>query len=288
MHQETELLVSAIESLKQEPNLFKDYIFPISSAFFTSILGGFIAYLALNKQEILQIEKDKLSAANKWTLDIERARASLISIKGNYHKQLESHPIQRLATISTLLLKSEPVLENYQDLAFIVPSEEEFNCSNQKWSQITRINAMVSNYNSLLHMWEKRNELNEAFKQSIFGTYGKNAFLNITPETAEAAFGRAGLVSLIDVTERCVKLTDHIIIELNDFLENFPDFAKTKINLKRLKHFGKLISYSNNDNEMLLELIKPEVDVDFTSVQVWFGQSIEDIEKRHTTGYEQL
>jgi hypothetical protein len=286
VHQETELLVSAIESLKQEPNLFKDYIFPIASAFFTSILGGFIAYLALNKQESLQIEKDKLSAANKWTLDIERARSSLISIKGNYHKQLESHPIQRLAKIQTLLLKSEPVLENYQDLAFIVPTEEEFNCSNQKWSQITRINAMVSNYNSLLHMWEKRNELNEAFKQAIFGTYGDNAFLNITPETAEEAFGRVGLVPLIDVTERCVKLTDHIIIELNDFLEKFPDFAKTKINLKRLKHYGKLISYSNNDNEILLELIKPEVDVDFTSVQVWFGQSVQDIEKRHTTGYE--
>jgi hypothetical protein len=185
-----------------------------------------------------------------------------------------------------LLLKSKPILESYQDLAFIVPSEEEFKSTDEKWSQITRINAMVSNYNSLLHMWEKRNELNEAFKKSIFGAYGNNAFVNITPADAEAAFGSAGLVSLIDVTERCIKLTDHIIIELNDFLENFPDFAKTKINLKRLKHFGKLINYSNNENEILLDLIKPEVNVDFTSVQVWFGQSIKDIEKRHTTGYE--
>ena len=123
MHQETELLVSAIESLKQEQNIFKDYIFPIASAFFTSLLGAFIAYLALNRQESLKLEKEKLIAANKWTLDAERARSSLISIKGNYYKQLQSHPIQRLVSIPTILLKSEPVLENYQDLAFIVPSE---------------------------------------------------------------------------------------------------------------------------------------------------------------------
>lgn len=180
-------------------------------------------------------------------------------------------------------MRSEPVLENYQDHAFIVPSEEEHNKQAHKWAQIPRINAIIGNYNALLHMWEKRNEINEAFKQAILGTYGNRAFANITIQEAEAAFGSAGLVALIDVTERCIKLTDHIIIELNDFLENFPTYAKTKIDLKS---FGKLISYSNNENEILLELIKPEIEVDFSSVQALYGESIKDIKQRHTTGYE--
>ncbi|WP_076918466.1 hypothetical protein [Pseudoalteromonas sp. SK18] len=286
MHTETELLVSAIESLKQEPNFFKDYIFPIASAFFTSILGGLIAYFALNKQESLQIEKEKLSAANKWTLDIERARASLISIKGNYHKQLTAVPIQRLFAIPSIIIKSEPILESYQDLAFIVPSEDTKETEFPKWSQITRINAAVANYNSLLHMWEKRNELNEQFKQSVLIKHGNNAFANLSLADAESAFGKSGLAILIDLNEKCIKLTDHIIIELNDFLENFPTFAKTKINLKRLKKVGRLITYSNNANQVLLELIKSEQNVDFTSVQNLFGESTKNLDARNTTGYE--
>jgi len=288
VHQETELLVSAIESLKQEPNLFKDYIFPIASAFFTSILGAFIAYLVLNRQENLSLEKEKLSAANKWTLDIERAKSSLISIKSNYHKELNSHPLQRLASIPSIIFKPEPIVENYQDLAFIVPSIEDAASTDDKWSQISRINCMVNNYNSLIHMWKKRNEVNEAFKQSILNTYGNNAFVDISLKDAEAAFGSAGLVPLIDITERCIKLTDQIIIELNDFLEHFPKFAKTKINLKRLKNYGKLIIYSSNDNKLLLDIIKPEVEVDFASVVHLYGESIQVIKKRHTTGYDQL
>ncbi len=286
VHQETELIVSAIESLKQEPNIFKDYIFPIASAFFTSILGAFIAYLALNRQETLQIEKEKLNSANKWTLDIERARASLISFKGNYHKQLSAVPIQRVFAIPSIIIKSEPIIEKYQDLAFIIPVENSKETEVPKWSQITRINAMVANYNSLLHMWEKRNEINEQFKQSVLATHGNNAYAKLTLADAEAAFGRSDLAILIDLNEKCIKLTDHIIIELNDFLEHFPTFAKTKINLKRLKKFGRLITYSNNSNQVLLDLIKSEIEVDFTSVQNLFGESTENLDARNTTGYE--
>ena len=286
VHQETELIVTAIESLKQESNTFKDYIFPIASAFFTSILGAFIAYLALNRQEALQLEKEKLNAANKWTLEIERARSSLIAIKGNYHKRLSSVPLQRLFTIPSIIIKSEPILDSYQDLAFIVPSEDSKETEPPKWSQITRVNSAVANYNSLLNMWEKRNELNEQFKQAILTKHGNNAFSNLSLEDAESAFGKSGLAIIIDLNEKCIKLTDHIIIELNDFLENFPSFAKTKINLKRLKKFGRLITYSNNSNPVLLELIKNEEKVDFSSVQNLFGEPTKVLDSRNTTGYE--
>jgi hypothetical protein len=47
VHEETELLVNAIEALKQEPNYIKDYIFPIASALFTSVLGAGIAFFTL-------------------------------------------------------------------------------------------------------------------------------------------------------------------------------------------------------------------------------------------------
>jgi hypothetical protein len=99
VHQETQLIVSAIESLQQEPNFFKDYLFPIASAFFTSSLGAVIAYYILNRQEYVQIEKDKMNASNKWTLDIEQARSNLIAIKDNYNGELTDIPLQRVGAI---------------------------------------------------------------------------------------------------------------------------------------------------------------------------------------------
>lgn len=56
MHNETELIVNAIESLRQEGSIFKDYIFPIASAFFTS--AG-IAYKSFRYQDDIKIEKEK-------------------------------------------------------------------------------------------------------------------------------------------------------------------------------------------------------------------------------------
>ena len=59
MIEETELLVRAIESLRQDENLFKDYIFPIASAFFSALLGAGVAYFTLKYQEDIKIEKRK-------------------------------------------------------------------------------------------------------------------------------------------------------------------------------------------------------------------------------------
>lgn len=284
MHQETELIVSAIESLKQTPNFFKDYIFPIASAFFTSILGAAIAYFTLNRQEVVQIEKEKMNASNKWTLEIEQARSNLIAIKGNYNGELTELPFQRVFAIPSILFHAESISENFQDLSFIVPKDTKQDLS--KWSQIPRIRAMVSNYNYLLKLWEQRNEVNQNIKEIISASIGNKAYGNLSLQEVENTIDKADLVILIDLTERCITLTDDIIIELDSFLSDFPFFVKTKIDTKRLKKYGTIISYSNNNNQKLLELIKKSPEVDFSSVQHLFGETDKEIKKRHTTGYE--
>jgi hypothetical protein len=286
VHQETELIVTAIESLKQEPNFFKDYIFPIASAFFTAILGAVIAYFTLNKQEKIQIEKSKMNAANKWTLDIEQARSCLIAIKGNYNGKLSNKPMQRLGATPSILFHAEPIIENFQDLSFIVPNQNIENSDLPKWSQIPRIRHMVSNYNYLLKMWTQRNESNEKFKQSLLKSMGGKAHDTLSLPDIEKAVSTADLVVLIEFTEQCIVLTDQIIIELDDFLSEFPDFVKTKIEIKKLKKYGSIITYLNNDNQNLLDIIKKEPKADFSSVAHLYGQTVEEIEKRHKTGYE--
>lgn len=285
MNEETELLVKAIEGLKQEPNYIKDYIFPIASALFISVLGAGIAFFTLRHQEEVQFEKEKMNNANKWTLKIEEARASLIAIKGNYSGQLQSDPFQRILAIPTILFHAQPIAEDYQDLSFIVPKEGQ---ESEKWSQITLIRAMVSNYNYILKLWEQRNDLNQAFKEKLLQAHGNNAHMTLSINDVIQAAGRADVVILIDLNERVIKLTDDLIRETDDFLSKFPECAKSKIKYKRLKKYGSILTFSNNDNKKLLELIERSPEVDFSSVEDLFGSTAEEINKKHETGYEQI
>lgn len=287
MHQETQLIVSAIESLQQESNFFKDYLFPIASAFFSSILGGVIAYYILNRQEYVQIEKDKMNASNKWTLDIEQARSNLIAIKDNYNGELTDIPLQRVGAIRSILFHAQSIPENFRDLSFIVPKGNKSKTDLPKWSQIPRIRAMISNYNYLLKLWDQRNERNQSFKKIILASIGNKAYAKLTLQEVENAIGKANLVILIDLTERCITLTDDIIVELDSFLSDFPAFAKTKVDTKRLKKYGTIITYSNNGNKALLKLIKKSPTVDYSSVEYLFGETDEVIKKKHKTGYEE-
>lgn len=286
MHHETELLVEAVKSLKSEPNYFRDYMFPIASAFFTSILGAAIAYLTLKHQEGVQIEKEKMDATNKWALNAEEARGTLFAIKGNYHGELNDNPFQRLTAIPSILFKAKPLAEDFHGLSFIVPSGEDAKGEFPKWSQIPRVRAMVSNYNYLLELWEQRNTLNEQFKASVLERHGDHAKMMLSQEDIVQAVGQAFLVAFIDLNERVIRLTDDIILELDDFMAEFPKFAKGKVQTKRLKRYGSILVHSNNGNPNILKLLKKSPDPSFQVLSQIFNEPEENIRKRFSTGYE--
>lgn len=286
MHEETELLVKAVESLRQDSSVFKDYVFPVASALFTSLLGAGIAYFTLRHQESIQIEKDKMNTANKWTLLAEEARSTLIAIKGNYNEKLSDNPFQRISAIPSILFHATPIIERYEELSFIIPkSNSELN-NTEKWSQIFRIRSMISNYNHVLELWNQRNEIDRPIKLKIVEQAQGQSFVNMNQDELINFIGAPELSVLIDLTERVVKLTDDLIIEIDDFLENFPSYAKSLVNTGRLKKYGSVMKYSNNGNELLLNLIKPVPDVDYTHIEELFGQSAEELKRRHVTGYE--
>lgn len=286
VHEETTLLVEAIESLNQESNYFKDYAFPIASALFTSLLGAGIAYFTLRYQEGIKIEKEKMDSSNKWTLQVESAQSTLIVIKSNYHGKLTDRPFQRLWAIPTILIPVNPIIGNYQNLSFILSTNNEKKPEFHKWSQIPRIRTMINNYNYLFKLWDERNIMTQAFKDQIEQHHGGKTGIMISIEDAVVVIGQAKLARIIDLNERVIKLTDDIIKELGSFLDEFPNYVKTKIQIKRLKKYGSIFTFSNNENQMLLNLIEKSPEVDFISVESVFGDSSENIKKRHITGYE--
>ncbi|CAH0991720.1 hypothetical protein SIN8267_01834 [Sinobacterium norvegicum] len=287
MHEETELLVNAIKGLKNETGIFKDYVFPVASALFTSMLGAGIAYFTIRHQENIQIEKDKMNAANKWTLMAEEARSSLIAIKGNYQKGLTANPFHRISAVPSILFHATPITGRYDDLSFIIPKASAKPEEPNKWSQITRIRSMILNYNYCLELWKQRNQIERPIKEHIIAQTGSQAYVNMNEEKLGELVSPADLSLLIDITERAIKLTDDLIIELDDFLSGFPAYARTLIDNKRLKRYGSVIKYSNNDNQLLINLIKRCPDPDYSLVEHLFGESAELIKQRHRTGYEQ-
>lgn len=286
MHQQTELLVAAIESLRQEPNYFKDYIFPIASAFFTSLLGAGIAYFTLKNQEGIQIEKEKMNAANKWTLQMEEARATLIAIKGTYNENLTENPYQRVSAVQSILFHAKPIDAKLEELSFIIPKSNPDVTEYPKWSQITRIRSMVNNYNYLLQLWNQRNEIERPLREYVIEQHSKLGYADIQPEDLLASIGASNAVVLIDITERVIKLTDDLLLEIDDFLSGFPVYAKTRIKTKKLKSYGSVVTHSNKDNPLLLAVLQRTIEPNFTTVEDIFGETSDAIIQRLKTGYE--
>ena len=285
MHPETELLVNAIESLKQDPSYIKDYIFPIASALFTSLLGAGIAYFTLRYQEGIQIEKNKMDTVNKWTLLADEARSILIVIKSNYHGKLSDSPIQRALAIPTVLFTATPINEEYSHLSFLVPKLIKGTVEDPKWSQIPIIRTMIHNYNYLLELWVKRNEVERPIKEKLVQKYSQNAYADVNPEQIIKCVGAADWAILVDLTEHVTKLTDDLLVEFDAFLRDFPKYAKTLIKTKRLKRYGSVLTYSNNGNKKLLAMLEKSLSSNYESVTELFGSTVEQLQERYKTGY---
>jgi len=145
---------------------------------------------------------------------------------------------------------------------------------------------MICNYNHVVETWRKRNSIIQPLKEKLLQQFPGRAFANISHEDTITAFGATNISVLIDLTERAIKLTDYLLLELNDFMVTFPKYVKERINIKRLKSYGSVITYSNAGNKELLDLLEREPEADFNSVESLFGKPADEIKKYYETGYE--
>ena len=285
MNPDTELIVNAIKSLKQDPSYFKDYIFPIASAFFTSLLGAGIAYFTLRHQEGIQIEKDKMNTVNKWTLLADEARSVLVTIKSNYHGNLTDSPIQRALAIPSVLFTAKPINEEYSNLSFIIPKALENKLEHTKWSQISIIRTMICNYNYLLELWVKRNEVERPIREKLIQKYSQKAYADVSLNEILDCVSAADLAVLVDLTEHVVILTDDLLVEFDTFLHDFPNYTKTLIKTDKLKRYGSILNYSSDGNKKLAAMIKRSPSSNYELVTGLFGATVEQLQERYKTGY---
>lgn len=164
MDENTQILVNSINNLKDDSNLFKNYIFPVISGFFSAVLGAAVAYFSLRHQENIQIERHKLEICNKWIIDAEGLFQSLMAFKENYINEINSEPAERAIKVRRIISHQKPVQMNFSELAFITPQAGDEDHEQPKWRQISRIRGMVENYNALLRVWNDRNMLDKPLR----------------------------------------------------------------------------------------------------------------------------
>lgn len=297
------LLAKAIVSLQPSPDYMKDYIFPITLAFFSALLGGLSAIYINRRQDLKNITKDNFVAANETFVKAHGCLNNLIAIKANYKHITFEEPLYRAFAYPTMLIKKDEVTFNPSTLYFIrpiptankpfpqnliwhikhrilkievaSPPPEELLYS---WRNVVRISSMFSNYNQIMEFLVTRNELSQLAKEKARGLdlTDYQTFLELPKNLGEQLCG-----GFVDVTEQAIALTDHVIIELHKFMMEFSAIASSNIELKRIREWGGLPTYTNQQ-PLFLETIKPMVKPNFERLAAYVGISEEEAKARYT------
>jgi len=210
----------------------------------------------------------------------------LISIKQNYHRELNKDPIQRITRVPSILFNTNPLVVDYSKLIYLAPKSSDDN--RQKWGSLPVIRNLIANYNYLLSLWLHRNEIDVPNREKIMRKNKDKAFLDVRFEDIKACIGEADLVKWIDSTEQVIILTDDLIVELHDFLNNFPIFAKTRIDFNKLGDYGAILTFYDKGNKSILDMLVKSPVADYSKVNDLFGKTVEQMRQRYSTGYEKM
>lgn len=286
MSEEILTLVKAIESLQTKSDIFKDYAFPLLMAFFSTLLGAFVAFFTIRHQDKIGSVKDNISSMNECTLALENAMASLVAVKSNYANELDSHPVQRTLKIKSIVDDLPRIDFKLSSLSYIVPRKDDISSQNEKWRNLPEVRSLIGNYNSLVDIWGKRRELERPIKKKLVKAYGSNAYATISIAEIYSCVDSSEFAILVDLTERAVKYTDDLLIAIDDFLENFPKIGEELISRRHRKLYGPLITFSSNENQRLLAMLTRTKEVDYDYLGSLFGLCAEEARKQYETGYE--
>ncbi|HCM0846541.1 TPA: hypothetical protein N2782_004597 [Vibrio parahaemolyticus] len=248
----------AIESLQSSP--IKDYIFPIVSALFSALLGVWAAFYTVETQEKNRFGVTNVDTINEVLLVASDARNNLIAIKENYVHGVKVHPIQRMLCVPPIILNEKPIELKIVSMAFLVPNSHKQCKSN--FERIEYIDSLFQNYNHMLSMWQKRNELISQYMPQLTQLHGKA----IGVKELQPIMGQGGIAQLSDLTEHVLMLTDDLLVEISCLLEALPVVAKRSIDKKVIKKYRKLLSMSLpriNESPNAVDLLSliPSLDI---------------------------
>lgn len=283
MSSDVELIVKAIESL--QTNVIKDYILPVGTVLISGGLGVGSAYYAVDKQEQNRIEIEKIKVVNNTLLTAMDVRMSLISIKENYFYSITNYPIQRILDVPPIILSDNKVKIELASLSFIIPQSHEG--SSIKWENIGYISSIFSNYNSLLDIWSKRNDIFISLIPKLNSHMNKDLDARQLQEIA----GQDVVTQLSDLTEQALNYTDDLLIEISAFLLGFSEITRKKIDIKVANKFGQVLEAhlpTYSDNPKAVDILNRIPEVNYTKLSELSGRDEDNLRKSYQPMFKQL
>ncbi|EGZ6890577.1 hypothetical protein DDN52_18390 [Vibrio cholerae] len=272
--------MNAIEGL--HTNIVKDYILPVGSVLFSGFLGASVAYYSVDRQEKTKIEISKIQNINNTLLTAMDVRMCLISIKQNYFGLVNDEPIRRMLTVPPIILSEREAKIDFASLSFIAPNVNETTFN--KWSSIEYISTIFSNYNSVLSLWSKRNDIITSLMPTLKPYLGKP----INYQLLQQLIGDGLITQLSDLTERALHMTDDLLIEVSSFLIGFSEVAKTKVERRVVKKFGNILSATlpnSSDFSKAVDIVSKVPEVNYKLLSQLHGRSEQEIRERYRAIY---
>jgi hypothetical protein len=251
-HDDLQILIQAIEKLKPEDSLIKDYIYPIVLAFVSAIMGGFVGYLGILKRSYQEDEKAKINATNKLLLAASDCFHNLLAIKLNYQGKLTDKPLQRLFCVPPILMYHSPFNPEFAGLFFLakesskiakILTPEEMQDS---FTNIPRIKLIFENYNTALEMWKTRNELVPPIFKEIVSDHSATGVAKVNFQDVVKSIGYAKIAQLINLNEQVLSITDDLLADLMKLMNELPKIAKPLISKSVMKKYGDIFRFEFN------------------------------------------
>lgn len=286
MNSKIELLIQAVNDLKGKSTIAKDYIYPIVIPFLSAFVGVMAAKLTFRHQEKVKAEITKVNALNKLIIKMGEARSSLLGLKYNYKDLSETNFIKRALDIPPIIIGEYKVETNASDLSFLVDDDPDYTAAeyDKTWINIPRVGMMISNYHQVYTMLIKRNELCLEVMSNISAFKVKNGmpnFASMDYDQLIAAVGTENLIAFCDLTQSFIAFLDDVLFEINDFMFNFPEQAKGKIELKLIKGYCKVLKYKTGGYE-----IKRTIEPDYNVIAHLMGLTLDEAIGKYNFGFK--
>jgi hypothetical protein len=280
MDVEVKAVVDAINNISTT-NTLKDYIFPLLIV----LAGGFFAHFSTTYLRYLDAQKEKLDIANDWILGLQEAFNSLVAIKQNYIHKLSEAPLQRAGKFPQIISSSKLLKLQVNKLSFVVQSKDDFLVAVNNHMSPGYISALQSNYNLLVNTLEKRNQIAGRILPILEQHFpARGSHLEVTLEEIYQVVRPSEYLGYIQLTEQVIKTTDELVIAIHNFLCEFPDICRYAIEIKRVKHYRRIIEW-HYDRMDILERSTP---VNYSCLAELLAIDEQQAREKFSSGYEDI
>lgn len=255
-------------------------LLPFATATFSVALGALTATYVGRRKELNELRLRRVELLNSWVVELKAALESLIAIKKNYNKKLSSSPYQRFGMVRQFFTETPRMELNPNNLSFVIAG------NSSGGADFSRISALVQNFNHLVGIWNMRDKvhgeslkrLSVGFRDGDIVARGEGYTLEFDVEYFERVLGQMDSRRGVDLTERCVTMTDFLIVELNEVLRQFPNMVEGVMGRVAAR---EVLKYKNVDYKFLA-LLEPCMAVDYEELGALYALDVDVVREMYS------